>query len=213
MNQPDFWQNQEKAKSISRQSENLKSKVNDWDDLAKETKDLLELAIEAEKEQDLAVQKDLIRDLNRITKKFEKLDNLFLFSGKYDSHDAILAIHAGTGGTEAQDWAQMLLRMLLRYCEKKDFTTKIIDETSGQEAGIKSVTVEVFGHYAYGNLKSEAGVHRLVRISPFDAEKMRHTSFALVEVMPVLEDNEELEIKPAVVMAVKALIQPIQLSG
>jgi peptide chain release factor 2 len=96
---------------------------------------------------------------------------------------------------EAQDWAQMLLRMYLRYCEKKNFTTKIIDESRGQEAGIKSVTFEILGPYAYGNLKSEAGVHRLVRISPFDAEKMRHTSFALIEVMPILEDDEEVKIK------------------
>ena len=167
-----------------------------WEEITKKIDDSLDLAKEAEKESDVSLQKELSKETAELAANFEKLEFLVLFSGKYDSHDTILSIHAGTGGTEAQDWAEMLLRMYLRFCEAKGFIAKIIDQTRGQEAGIKSVTVEISGSYAYGNLKSEAGVHRLVRISPFDAEKMRHTSFALVEVMPVLDDTEEVGIKP-----------------
>jgi len=163
--------------------------------LQKATVDNLEIAKVAAYEEDKTLKKDLVRESKKLIDKFEKLERLFLFSGKYDYCDAIFSVHAGTGGIEAQDWAQMLLRMLLRYCEKKNFSVSLIDETKGQEAGVKSVMVEATGYLAYGSLKSEAGVHRLVRISPFDAEKMRHTSFALVEVMPILEENEELEIK------------------
>ena len=195
MNKPDFWQDQNQAKIISKKAEDLKSVVKEWEDLSKEIEDMLSLAREAEKENDSAIAEELVRELNKLTKRFEKLEFLVLFSGKYDATDAILSIHAGTGGVEAQDWAAMLLRMLLRYCEKKGFSAKIIDEIRGQEAGIKSVIIEILGHYAYGNLKSEAGVHRLVRISPFDAEKMRHTSFALVEVLPELPEAEQIKIK------------------
>jgi len=196
MSQPDFWQDNQKAKTVSQKCENFKSIVNQWEGLSRAIDDSLSLAVVAEKENDKTIEKDLITELGQLTKTFEKLEFLVLFSQKYDSHNAILSIHAGSGGTEAQDWAEMLLRMYLRYCEKKSFSTRIVDQTRGQEAGIKSVTVEVSGPYAYGNLKSEAGVHRLVRISPFDAEKMRHTSFALVEVVPELEEAEEVAIKP-----------------
>lgn len=119
-----------------------------------------------------------------------------MLSGAYDAENAILAIHAGTGGTDAQDWAGMLLRMYLRFCEKHGWFATIVDKSDGQEAGIKSVTLEVKGRYAHGYLKAEAGVHRLVRISPFDAEAMRHTSFALVEVIPELEEIHEVAIDP-----------------
>jgi len=195
MAKPNFWQDQNRAKSISQKNEDLKSVVNDWEKITTQVQDSLALAKEAQAENDDSVGKIIEKDLLKLNKKFEKLEFLFLFSGKYDSNDAIISIHAGTGGIEAQDWSQMLLRMLLRFCEKKKLITKIIDQTQGQEAGIKSVTFEVIGRYAYGNLKSEAGVHRLVRISPFDAEKMRHTSFALVEVMPVLQELDEIKIK------------------
>ncbi len=194
MNQPDFWQDQSRAKATAKRLENLKSVVKDWEEVTSQVESSLELAKEAEKDNNVSIEKELTKDLNQLQKKFEKLEFLILFSDKYDSSDVILAIHAGTGGVEAQDWADMLLRMYLRYSEKKGFATKIIDQTRGQEAGIKSVTVEILGSYAYGNLKSEAGVHRLVRISPFDAEKMRHTSFALAEVLPILPEAEELKI-------------------
>jgi len=195
MNQPDFWQDQNQAKVISQKCESFRSVVNDWESLTAEVADNLALAQEAESQQDSGMSRELAKELDRLSRKFEKLEFLVLFSEKYDANDAILAIHAGTGGVEAQDWAAMLLRMYLRYSEKKNFTTRIIDQSQGQEAGLKSVTVEISGPYAYGNLKSEAGVHRLVRISPFDAEKMRHTSFALVEVMPVLAPADEIEVK------------------
>jgi peptide chain release factor 2 len=138
---------------------------------------------------------ELNLSFGQLQKEFEKLEFLLLFSSQYDRENAILSIHAGTGGVEAQDWAAMLLRMYLRFCQKKGFLSKIVDENRGQKAGLKSVVLEIAGHYAYGNLKSEAGVHRLVRISPFDAERMRHTSFALVEVVPELEASEQSAIK------------------
>ena len=119
-----------------------------------------------------------------------------MLSGKFDQSNALVAIHAGTGGTEAQDWAEMLTRMYLRYAERRGFTARIVDEHKGAEAGVKSVTISVEGPYAYGYFKSEHGVHRLVRISPFDAEKMRHTSFALVEVLPEIPEDESLKIDP-----------------
>jgi len=175
--------------------ENLKKVVNDWESLTQGVAEGLALAKEAERHQQKDLEKELSQELTRLTKIFEKLEFLVLFSEKHDKNDAIISIHAGTGGVEAQDWAQMLLRMYLRYGDKKSFKTKIVDQTVGQEAGLKSVTIEVFGDYAFGNLKSEAGVHRLVRISPFDAEKMRHTSFALVEVLPILAEENEVEIK------------------
>lgn len=195
MSKPDFWQDQDQAKIVSQKSENLKLVVKQWEDISQGINDTLELAGVAEKEAEFSIQKELTKELNRLSKEFEKLEFLVLFSQKYDSNDVILSIHAGAGGVEAQDWAAMLLRMYLRYCEKKNFVTKIIDESRGSEAGIKSITVEISGYYAYGNLKSEAGVHRLVRISPFDAEKMRHTSFALVEVLPELSEADQVKIK------------------
>tara|TARA_Y100000310_G_scaffold303532_2_gene341946 strand:+ start:3060 stop:4049 length:990 start_codon:yes stop_codon:yes gene_type:complete len=195
MSKKNFWQDQERAKSVSQQAENLKLVIEPWEKLTQEVTENLEFSQEALAEEDTSLIKELTKDYNRLIKKFEKLEFLVLFSEKYDVNDVILSIHAGTGGVEAQDWTEMLLRMYLRYCERKKLTTKIIDESRGQEAGIKSVTLEISGAYAYGNLKSEAGVHRLVRISPFDAEKMRHTSFALVEVLPVLSDLDQVDIK------------------
>jgi len=172
----------------------LKKEVDQWDAITKETEDLLDLVKTAVAEEEASLGKEIENDFKKLEKKFEKLEFLVLFSGPYDRNNAIISIHAGAGGVEAQDWAEMLLRMYLRFGDAKGFTTKIIDQSRGQEAGIKSVSVEVTGRYAYGNLKSEAGVHRLVRISPFDAEKMRHTSFALVEVIPELEKNQELGV-------------------
>ncbi len=131
-----------------------------------------------------------------LLKQFEEMEFLLLFTEKYDINNAVVALHAGTGGTDAQDWTEMLLRMYMRYCESRGFETRILSIHSGNEAGIKKAVIEVIGMYAYGYLKSEAGVHRLVRISPYDAEKMRHTSFALVEVLPELGAVEEVVVKP-----------------
>jgi len=194
MAEPDFWKDNIKAKKISEEHDVLKKELETWDKIKKETQDLLDFAEEAEKDKDYLIKNDLDKKLIKLTKEFDKLEFFILFSEKYDERNVILAIHAGTGGVEAQDWAAMLLRMYIRFAERKGWLVKIVDKSVGQEAGIKSVTMEVFGRWAYGYLKSEAGVHRLVRISPFDAEKMRHTSFALVEVLPELEEIEEIKI-------------------
>ena len=154
---------------------------------------LLELAI-AENDAELGAQID--QSTQVLSKEIDQLEFQLLLSGEYDRRPAILAIHAGAGGTEAQDWAQMLLRMYLRWGERHGYKTDILDEMPGEEAGIKSVTIELRGPYAYGYLKSERGVHRLVRLSPFDSAHRRHTSFALVEVMPEPEEAAKVQINP-----------------
>jgi len=194
MAEPDFWSDQELAKKKSRRLDELKDEVEQWEKITKSTDDLLALAKEVDKEKDSSMKSDIEVSLEKLEKQFNSLEFYIMLSGKYDISNAIVAIHAGTGGVDAQDWAAMLLRMYLRFFEQKGWVTKIVDKSMGSEAGIKSVTMEVVGRYAYGFLRSEAGVHRLVRISPFDAEKMRHTSFALVEVLPELEEVGEVEI-------------------
>jgi len=154
---------------------------------------LLELAEEADDE---AVAAEAADQAAQLQKRFESLEFQVAMSGPYDRNGAILSIHAGAGGTEAQDWASMLLRMYLRWSERRGFDAQITDQLEGEEAGIKTVTVEVAGPYAYGYLKAERGVHRLVRISPFDSSARRHTSFALVEVMPIFDEDIDIEIKP-----------------
>ena len=158
---------------------------------AAEARELLEL-VEAEPDPEISAH--LEEEAEAIEKEIERLEFQLAFSGPYDSRNAILAIHAGAGGTESQDWAEMLLRMYLRWCEAHGFETEVLDSTLGEEAGVKSVTVEVKGANAYGHLKSERGVHRLVRLSPFDSAHARHTSFALVEVMPEAEGAVEVNI-------------------
>jgi peptide chain release factor 2 len=195
MNQPDFWSNQEQAALVGKKAEQLQSIINNWKSLSVRIQDNLLLASQALQDESEDISEDLLKEAKELSKIYESLETLALFKDKHDPNNAIISIHAGAGGTEAQDWAEMLLRMLIRYCENKDFKVSVIDESRGNEAGIKSITFSVSGYYAYGYLKSEAGVHRLVRISPFDAEKMRHTSFALVEVMPELPAAEEYSIK------------------
>lgn len=173
----------------------MRQDLSQWEKIKKEVADSLDLAVTAEKENDKTLEAELVKQTRKLQAEFEKLQFLVLFSAPHDQNNAIVVIHAGSGGTEAQDWAEMLLRMLLRYCQAKNFVTKILDQNKGQEAGIKSVSFEVGGSRAYGYLKSEAGVHRLVRISPFDAEKMRHTSFALIEVIPEFEEDDAVQIK------------------
>ncbi len=174
----------------------LKDEIATWRDLERRARDaagLLEMAIE---ENHAEIADEIARDVVEIEKQLGALEFNLLFSGQYDRNNAILSIHAGAGGTESQDWASILLRMYLRWAEAHGYQTEIFDETEGEEAGIKSVSVEITGPYAYGRLKAERGVHRLVRLSPFDANKRRHTSFALVEVLPEIEDAVEIEIKP-----------------
>ncbi len=160
---------------------------------AAEAKELVELA---EAESDATLAEEVTREVDALATELDKLEFELTFAGQYDSRDAILAVHAGAGGTESQDWAEMLLRMYLRWGERHGFAAQIIDMTQGEEAGVKSATLEIRGALAYGYLRSERGVHRLVRISPFDADHARHTSFALVEVMPEAESAAEVKIDP-----------------
>lgn len=194
--QPDFWQDQGHAKVVSKKLDNLKDEVFSWEKIKKEAEELLSFAHLAEKEKEPGLEQEIREKFSKLEKKYESMEFHLLLAGKYDQESAIMAIHAGTGGTEAQDWVEMLLRMYLRFCEKMNWQTKILDKSPGTEAGIKSVTLSVEGRWAYGYLKNEAGVHRLVRISPFDAEHMRHTSFALVEVLPELPEALNIEIDP-----------------
>lgn len=196
MQEPDFWKDQNNAKKVSKQHEEFKSEIDKWTGIKQNVHNLLEFGIDLEKEPDEALQQEFAEKVSQAEEEFGKLEFFMLLDGPHDKKNAIVAVHAGSGGTEAQDWAEMLLRMVLRYCEKKGWTTTIIDESRGSEAGIKSTVFRVEGRYAYGHLKSEHGTHRLVRISPFDAEKMRHTSFALIEVIPEIENSEEVEIDP-----------------
>jgi peptide chain release factor 2 len=167
-----------------------------WRALERRAKDALELLDLAEAEGDAEMIAQVETETQAMDQALGALELSLAFNGPYDTRNAILAIHAGAGGTESQDWAEMLLRMYLRWAETRDFSTNVIDLTMGEEAGIKSVTVEITGPNAYGLLKGERGVHRLVRISPFDASHGRHTSFALVEVMPETESEAEVNIDP-----------------
>lgn len=181
---------------MSQECARLKERVTRWQRLEKELEDakvLLELAREEEDEQ--AVKEGEVL-LSKLEEELNRWRIEQFFRGEHDQKDAILSVNAGAGGTEAMDWAQMLLRMYLRYCERRGFKTELVDLQPGEEAGIKSATVTVQGQYAYGYLRPEAGVHRLVRISPFDANHRRHTSFAAVFVMPDIEEEIEIEIKP-----------------
>ena len=196
MNMADFWADQNQAKSVSQKASDLKTEIEVWEKIKNDVTELLELAQMDANDQTVNLRQEIEIKYTELEKKFGELEFFLLFSGPHDKNNAILAIHSGTGGVDAMDWAEMLLRMYLRYCDLKGFKTEIIDKMAGSEAGIKSVVIEVRGSYAFGNLKSEHGVHRLVRISPFDAEAMRHTSFALVEVIPEIEEELKIEIKP-----------------
>lgn len=193
---PKFWDNQEKATQINQEMSELQKELDRWDEIRMQIQDALDVAKIAQEEGDESLHDDLQKKEAELTKKFEDLEFYMLFDGKYDKNNAIVAFHAGSGGTEAQDWAEMLLRMITRFAEAKDWKVEVLDTSRGQEAGIKSAMLRIQGRYAYGYLKSESGVHRLVRISPFDAEKMRHTSFAMIEVLPEIDDSIEIDIDP-----------------
>ena len=181
------------AQYVSKTAARLRDEVDDWRAFQRRIHDALELA----RLDDESLRTDLESETDAIEPEVEKRAFAAMLSGRYDDDDAILAIHAGAGGTDSQDWAAMLERMYLRWAEKSGFETEILDLTEGEEAGIKSVTIAVNGKYAFGYLRSEKGVHRLVRLSPFDAAHRRHTSFALVEILPqVAMDDPEVEIDP-----------------
>ncbi len=194
--QADFWNDNIGAQAQMRDLTALKAEIAIWRDIEAKTRDalgLIELAIE---ENQPEMGEEVAREVPEIEKKLAALEFDMLFSGEYDRNSAILSIHAGAGGTESQDWASILMRMYLRFAESHDYKTDIYERTDGEEAGIKSVDIHIEGQYVYGRLKAERGVHRLVRLSPFDANHRRHTSFALVEVTPEIEDAAEIEIKP-----------------
>jgi len=179
-----------------RELRNKKSLVQAWRGLearATELRDMVALAI---REDDYSLREEIRLELNQLRSRFEELEGQQLFTGEYDSRNAMLALHAGAGGTESQDWANMLLRMYLRWAERHGYEGEVLDASPGEEAGIKSAIVEIRGNYAYGYLKGEHGVHRLVRLSPFDADHARHTSFALVEVLPEAKETVDIKINP-----------------
>lgn len=174
----------------------LKEVVATWRNLEKSVTDLEVLVDLSVDEDDRSLEEEIPVEIEKIERSLEELEFELQLGGEYDRRGTMLAVHAGAGGTESQDWAQMLLRMYLRWAEKSGYQTEVIELSPGEETGIKSVLIEVKGDYAYGYLKGERGVHRLVRISPFDASHSRHTSFALVEIMPVVESNVDVNIEP-----------------
>ena len=192
----DFWNDTDNSSKVLKQINSLKSKVEGFKKLNNELNNLLEMSELLQVEEDEELAKDLLKSTDTLEKDIEKLEITTLLSGKDDNNNAILTIHPGAGGTEAQDWAEMLYRMYTRWANANGYEVKELDYLEGDEAGLKSVTFSVNGDYAYGYLKGEMGVHRLVRISPFDAGGRRHTSFASVEVLPEITDDIELDINP-----------------
>jgi len=196
MNEPSFWEDIQRSQKVNKEVKLLKNKIQKYEDInsrIEDTEVLIQLGME---EEDSSIMDEVGKELSRLERDVEALRLETLLNGPYDSNNAIIEIHAGAGGTEAMDWASMLLRMYTRWCESKGYKVETLDFLPGEEAGVKSVTLQVMGENAYGYLKAEKGVHRLVRISPFDASGRRHTSFASLEVMPEIEDDEELDIKP-----------------
>jgi peptide chain release factor 2 len=187
---PDFWDDSAAAQALMRDLTRLRDHVTVWEEVSARLQDALVLAELGDEE----LEVELTQEVAALTERVSRLEFQTLFAGEYDDEDAILAIHAGAGGTEAQDWAHMLQRMFIRWAESHDFTIEILDQSAGDEAGIKSCLMAVHGDYAYGRLKSERGVHRLVRISPFDASSRRHTSFAKVELWPDVAEEIEIEV-------------------
>lgn len=194
MSDPDFWNHPDKAKAISQEATNLKTEVEGHKALVQKVQDTIDYLDMAMEDGDTSLTEEIESQYNELVKEVEKREVRMLLSGEYDKCNAIITFHAGAGGTEAQDWAQMLIRMYTRWAERNGYQITVMDLQPGDEAGIKSATFAITGEYAYGYLKSEKGVHRLVRISPFDAAARRHTSFTAVDVMPELPDDADVEI-------------------
>lgn len=188
----EFWNKPDSAQKVMKRISQLEDQINEWDEIAIEIDGLRSL-LEMD---DGSLTEELEASVTKLESILAEKEITILLSGQYDQGNALLAIHAGAGGTDSQDWAAMLERMYLRWAELKGYKTEILDRTAGEEAGLKSVTISVQGKLAYGYLRCEKGVHRLVRLSPFDAAHRRHTSFALVEVLPEIEDNDEIIIRP-----------------
>ena len=197
MSQQDFWNNNEKAQKVLQENKLLKETLDEFNHLESSLEEIdvfIELAIE---EGDISLEKEVEKMIENLESSIDELKIKTLLSGEYDKNNAILSINAGTGGLDAQDWAQMLLRMYVRWADRKGFKVSTLDMISDPEAGIKSATIQVEGLNAYGYLKSEKGVHRIVRISPFDPSGKRHTSFASIDVVPELDESIEIDINPS----------------
>jgi peptide chain release factor 2 len=194
---PDFWDNQERAQKLMREQADLKDWVETWERASTATQDVAAMIELAEEAGDASMESDVESELNRTIQAVDELELRKILSGVDDNRNAILTINAGAGGTEAQDWAEMLMRMYTRWAEQHNYQVLLADEQEGDQAGIKSGTLEIRGPFAYGYLKAENGVHRLVRISPYDANARRHTSFASVFVYPEVDDEVEIEVNPA----------------
>ena len=194
MGAPDFWDDADAAQALNQELADLKGGVDTYNALVAKTDDLMTLWEMGMEEKDEAVEADVKAEYDALNNDLRSLELELLLSGEYDANNAYLELHAGAGGTEAQDWTQMLLRMYGRWAERHGFSVETLDLQPGDEAGVKSVMLFIKGHNAYGYLKSEKGVHRLVRISPFDSNARRHTSFSACDVMPEMEDAQEVEI-------------------
>lgn len=195
MQETSFWEDVNKAGEITQEAKRIKDKLDYFKSLNTRVEDV-EILFELLEEDDEETPKEIIGEVKGISKEIENLKIQILLSGEYDRNNAILTLHAGVGGTDANDWTEMLLRMYTRWCEKKGYSLETIDYLPGDEAGVKSVTLKVKGEFAYGYLKAEKGIHRLVRISPFNANGKRQTSFASVEVLPELTSDQDIEINP-----------------
>jgi len=192
----DFWSDNRKAQVHMQQLNALREEVTTWEAIATQLDELLGLTQLLEEEPDEEMQAEVAQSLSSIEEQIGKLEFSLMLSGEHDERHAIVSIHAGSGGVDAQDWAEMLLRMYMRWAERHRFRTEVYEYNEGEEAGVKSVTLEIEGRYAYGYLRSEIGTHRLIRLSPFDAAHRRHTSFVKVEVMPDIEDTIAVTIRP-----------------
>ena len=193
---PAFWEDNQKAQAVMRRMAGLKDELESWTGLMSRAQALDELIELSLLEEEDSLTATMSEELVELSSTLGDLEFLLMLSGEYDDHNAILALHAGAGGVDSQDWAQMLMRMYIRWAERRGYRTEVLDVSMGDEAGIKSAVVQVSGLNAYGFLKAEKGVHRLVRISPYDGNHARHTSFALAEVMPDVEDDSEVTINP-----------------
>jgi peptide chain release factor 2 len=194
MEAPDFWNEPQQAEKISRKLANLKKTIETWQNLEAQHADLLEL-VELTTEEDAKAVEEIRGEAANFETKLKEAETTLFLGGEFDAGDAILTIHAGAGGVDAADWAAMVLRMYLRFCEKKNWKTEILEKSDGEEDGIRSATVKIRGEFAFGLLKGEKGGHRLVRRSPFNSAHSRETSFAKVEVLPLIEDDGAIEIK------------------
>lgn len=195
MQEKGFWDDPKRAEEVSKEAKGLKDKLEKQESLELRVEDIDVLAELMEEDDDESAE-EIINEIKSLEKEVEEYRIQILLSGEYDKNDVILTLHTGVGGSDANDWTEMLLRMYTRWCEKKGFKVETVDMLAGDEAGIKSVTLKVKGDYAYGYLKAEKGIHRLVRISPFNSNGKRQTSFASLEVLPELTKNQDIEIKP-----------------